>query len=268
VTVAKHFLLFAKDPGQIIRYTNQISLHMSEKHILVADADAQTVEEFRHALGQQWTIKSMATGAAALDELKSKSYDGLVVSLNLPDLEAAQLLNKVRSRYPKTVRFVVAAEKDRARLVKKVLGAHQFLVRPFNAEGLRSTIERALASDLWVDNDNLHKLVARMRSLPTVPALYLEIVAALKSPDTTTQEVGEMIAKDMAMTTKLLQVINSAYFGLPRTVTSPSEAVGLLGFETVKSMVMAVKLLNQYDRIKMGDFSVESLWLKKRSLRD
>ena len=63
--MAKRFLLFAKDPGQIIRYINQISLHMSEKHILVADADAQTVEEFRHALGQQWTIKSVATGAAA-----------------------------------------------------------------------------------------------------------------------------------------------------------------------------------------------------------
>jgi len=233
---------------------------MSEKHILVADADANTVEEFRQALGQQWMIKSVGTGAAALDELKSRSYDGLVVSLHLPDLEAAQLLNKVRSKYPKTVRFVVAAEQDRAKLVKKVLGAHQFLVRPFKAEGLRAAIERALASDLWVDNDNLHKLVARMRSLPTVPALYLEIVGALKSPDTTTNEVGEIIAKDMAMTTKLLQLINSAYFGLPRTVTSPSEAVGLLGFETVKSMVIAVKLLNQYDRIKMGDFSVESLW--------
>jgi PleD family two-component response regulator len=55
---------------------------MTEKHILVADADANnTVEEFRQALGQQWTIKSVGTGAAALDELKSRSYDGLVVSV-------------------------------------------------------------------------------------------------------------------------------------------------------------------------------------------
>ena len=38
-----------------------------------------------------------------------------------------------------------------------------------------------------------------------------------------------MIAKDMAITTKLLQVINSAYFGLPRTVTNPEEALSLLG---------------------------------------
>jgi putative nucleotidyltransferase with HDIG domain len=57
-----------------------------------------------------------------------------------------------------------------------------------------------------------------------------------------------------------LQVINSAYFGLPRTVTSPSEAVALLGFETARSMVTAVKLLNQYDRIKAEGFSIDSLW--------
>jgi HD superfamily phosphohydrolase YqeK len=64
----------------------------------------------------------------------------------------------------------------------------------------------------------------------------------------------------MAIMTKLLQVINSPYFGLPRTITSAEEAVGLLGFDTVKSMVMAVKLLGHYDRIKTGDFSIEQLW--------
>jgi HD-like signal output (HDOD) protein len=233
---------------------------MTQKHILLADADANALEEFRQALGEQWIVKLAGTGAAALEELKRQPYDGLVASLYLPDLGTAQFLNKVRGKYPKTVRFVVASEKDRERVVKEVLGAHQFLIRPFDADGLRTIIERALAFDLWMESDKLHKLVARMRSLPTVPALYLEIVAALKSPDSTTEEVGEMISKDMAITTKLLQVINSAYFGLPRTVTSAAEAVGLLGFETVKSMVMAVKLLNHYDRLKIADFSVEQLW--------
>jgi putative nucleotidyltransferase with HDIG domain len=233
---------------------------MGEKHILVADADAKTLEEFRQALGQQWKITGVGTGAAALEELKKQAYDGLVASLYLPDLEPAQLLNRVRSKYPSLVRFVVAAEKDRDRVVKEVLGAHQFLIRPFDADGLRTTVERALAFDRWVDSDKLRKLVSRMRTLPTVPAVYLELLAALRSADSTTEEVGALIAKDMAIMTKLLQVINSAYFGLPRTVTSPEEAVGLLGFETVKSMVMAIKLLNQYDRIKTGDFSIERLW--------
>ncbi len=231
-----------------------------EKNILLADADVNTLEELRQALGQQWKVTAVGSGAAALEALKKGAYDGIIASLCLPDLETAQLLNRVRSKHPKTVRFVVAAEKDRERVVKEVLGAHQFLIRPFDAYALRTTVERALVFDLWVDNDKLRKLAARMRTLPTMPALYLEIIAALKSADTTTEEVATLIAKDMAITTKLLQVINSPYFGLPRTVTSPQEAVGLLGFEIVKLMVMSIKLLNQYERTKMGEFSIERLW--------
>ena len=65
------------------------------------------------------------------------------------------------------------------------------------------------------------------------PSLYLEVIHALKSPHTTTVEIGAIIAKDMAMMTKLLQVTNSACFGLPRKINNPVEAVGILGFETV-----------------------------------
>ena len=235
-------------------------LIMDEKHILVADANTETFEEFRQMLGPKWKVTGVETGAATLSALKDQPYDVLVVSLHLADMETSQLLNRVRSKFPKTVRFVVAADQDRQRVVKEVLGAHQFLTRPFDAEGLRSSIERAMAFELWIDSSRLRELVARMRTLPTVPALYHELLAALRSSNTTTEEIGELIAKDMSIMTKLLQVINSAYFGLPRTITSAEEAVGLLGFETIKSMVMAVKLLNQYDRIKPSDFSIDGLW--------
>src|SRR5271166_145798 len=104
---------------------------MGEKHILVADADAETLKEFQQALGQQWNVTGVETGAAAFAALKKQPYDGLVASLHLTDIETSQLFNRVRTKYPKTVRFVVAGEKDRQRVVKEVLGAHQFLTRPF-----------------------------------------------------------------------------------------------------------------------------------------
>jgi len=62
-----------------------------------------------------------------------------------------------------------------------------------------------------------------------MPALYLEVLAALRNPDATTEQVGAIISKDMAMMTKILQVLNSAYFGLSQRITDPSEAIGILG---------------------------------------
>ena len=142
----------------------------------------------------------------------------------------------------------------------EVQGSHLILTKPCDNATLKSAIERALAIDVWLANDSLRELVARLRTFPIVPSLYLEVISALKSPHVTTAEVGAIIAKDMAMMTKLLQVTNSACFGLPRKISDPVEAVGILGFETVKSMVMTLKLLSQYDKVKPVYFSIDRLW--------
>jgi putative nucleotidyltransferase with HDIG domain len=82
----------------------------------------------------------------------------------------------------------------------------------------------------------------------------------LQNTSASTAEIGAMIAKDMAMTTKLVQVLNSAYFGLPRAITDPTEAVGILGFETIKSLILTVKVLSQYDKVKPVYFSIDNVW--------
>ncbi len=233
---------------------------MDEKRILLADADPQALGNFCRALGKKWPVTCVTTGSEALAEMKERSFDVLVADLNLPELKDAQLLNRVRAKYPRTVRIIAAAEADRDRVVKRALGAHQFLPKPFEPSTLKEIIERALALDTLINNDRIRELAARVRSLPAIPSLYLDIIAALKSPNATTHDVGTIIARDMAMMTKLLQVVNSAYFGMQQQITDPDQAVGLLGFETIKSMVMAIKLLSFYDKIKPGYFSIEALW--------
>lgn len=233
---------------------------MSDKRILIAVADSEAREELRQAFGEHWQVTLAASGTAALAEMEKQPCDVLVADLDLPEIDGAELLNQTRKKYPNSVLFILAAEADKERVMKNVLGAHQFLTKPCDKATLKSAIERALALDIFIANNKMRELVARIRTFPTVPSLYLEVLTALKSPNSTTEQIGAIIAKDMAMMTKLLQVLNSACFGLPRRITNPAEAVGILGFEAVKSMVMTIKLLNQYDKIKPVYFSVDRLW--------
>jgi HD-like signal output (HDOD) protein/ActR/RegA family two-component response regulator len=233
---------------------------MAEKRILLADADSKVWDEFRQALGTQWDLITVANGNAAMAEMKKEPCDVVIADLDLPGVDGAELLTRVRSKYPKAIRFILARESDQERVMKTVRGAHQFLTKPTDKPSLKGIIERALALDVWLTNVRLRELIARMRALPTIPALYLEVLNVLRSPDATTEQVGAVISKDMAMTTKLLQVINSPVFGLKREISSPAEAVGIVGFETVKSMVMTIKLLAQYDKIKPVNFSIDGLW--------
>ena len=233
---------------------------MFKKRVLLADADARAAEEFRQALGEAWEVKSVADGTAALADMEMVPSDVVIADLDLAEIDGAELLNRIHATHPKAVRFVLAREADHERVVKKVLGAHQFLGKPLDPLTLKSAIERACALAAWIPKNSIRELVGRIRTLPTIPSLYLEVQALLKSPDVTTEQVGSVIAKDMAMMTRLLQVLNSASFGLPRKITNPTEAVGLLGFETISSMVMTIKLLSQYDKVKPVYFSIDRLW--------
>jgi HD-like signal output (HDOD) protein len=232
---------------------------MAEKRILIADADDKAWVEFREALGEAWVVVGAATGSAALVEAEKQPFHVVVANYDLPDLSGAELLNRLRASNPKTLRFIAAAEALKEKVMPHVLRGHQFLAVPFDRATLKNSIERSLAADYGMNN-SLRELVGRIRTFPTIPSLYLEVVSALKDPNATTDEIGAIIAKDMAMTTKLVQVLNSAYFGLPRTITDPTEAVGILGFETVKSLIMTVKLLSQYDKVKPVYFSIDSIW--------
>ncbi|HEY3862610.1 MAG TPA: response regulator [Verrucomicrobiae bacterium] len=232
---------------------------MAEKRILIADADHQAWEKFRQALGPTWLVAGAANGAAAMTEAQKGTFDAIVANYELPDLNGAELLNRLRLANPKTLRFIAADEGLREKIVCHILGGHQFLALPFDPSTLKAFIERSLAEDYGM-SQSMRELVGRIRTFPTIPSLYVEVVNALKDPNATTEDIGVIIGKDMAMTTKLVQVLNSAYYGLPRTITDPTEAVGILGFETVKSLIMTVKLLSQYDKVKPVYFSIDTIW--------
>jgi putative nucleotidyltransferase with HDIG domain len=232
---------------------------MSEKQILIADADPKAWEEVRQALGEGWTVVGAATGGAAMAQAQKQPFDVVVAKHDLAEVDGAELLNRLRETHPQTLRFIAADAARREEVMAQIQGRHEFLTIPFERAMLKSIIERSVAEECGM-SQNMRDLVGRIRTFPTLPSLYLEVVNALKNPHASTEDIGLIIAKDMAMTTKLVQVLNSAYFGLPRTISDPTEAVGILGFETVKSLIMTVKLLSQYDKVKPVYFSIDNIW--------
>ncbi|MBI1847966.1 MAG: HDOD domain-containing protein [Candidatus Rokubacteria bacterium] len=106
----------------------------------------------------------------------------------------------------------------------------------------------------------LKSLVSQMRSLPSLPSLYVRVLAECQSPRGSLKTVGEIIAEDVAMTAKILQMVNSSFFGLRGRVSSPVHGVQLLGLETVKALVLCAHVFSQFDDIKLGHFPIEVLW--------
>jgi HD-like signal output (HDOD) protein len=101
--------------------------------------------------------------------------------------------------------------------------------------------------------------VASLKNLPSVPQLYQEIVEELRSDEPSIPHVTRLVQQDMAMTAKVLQIVNSAYFGLRRQVTSAAMAINLLGLENVRSIVLFANAFSQVD-LGAAKVSLDRIW--------
>lgn len=83
-----------------------------------------------------------------------------------------------------------------------------------------------------------------MVDLPALPHVVMQVVQATERDTVTTTELESLLSTDAAITTKLLKVVNSAYFGLPRQVTNINQTIAILGYHQVRNLVMSIGVLN------------------------
>ena len=175
-------------------------------------------------------------------------------------MNGLQLLAEVKNMYPDTVRIILSGEPDLDLLMKSVNVSHQFLNKPCDPEVLKAAIQRTCRLSEFLRNDSMKKILTRIDSLPSMPSIYLEITEELQSRDASIQKVGKIISRDAALTSKILQLVNSAYFSLPRHIASPEHAAVLLGINIIKSLVLVTHVFKTFDKMDMPMNFLQSLW--------
>jgi putative nucleotidyltransferase with HDIG domain len=233
-----------------------------KKRVLFVDDEPYVLNGLRrmlHGMRQEWDMEFVSSGQEALARLSSSPFDVLVTDIRMPGMDGTELLIEVMRLYPEIVRIVLSGQSDEETMLKTVGPAHQFLSKPCDAEILKSTVVRATALRGLLSSERLKTLVSGLASLPSLPALYEQILRALQSSKISVTEVGELIAQDVGMTAKILQLVNSSFFGLPRHVSSPVEAAVLLGSGTLHALVLSVGIFSQYARGGQDNSSLDSL---------
>lgn len=82
-------------------------------------------------------------------------------------------------------------------------------------------------------------LFSNATRLPSIPKIVQELIESFNNPDTDIDKIADKIAKEPVLTSKLLRVANSAHYGLPRQVSSVQDAMIIMGFPAVRTLVMA-----------------------------
>ena len=107
----------------------------------------------------------------------------------------------------------------------------------------------------------INRLLSSVDQLPTLPVIYTKISELLRAPDSTVQKVSEVIAEDQAMAAKVLRMVNSSFYGFPKRIGSLQRAVVILGFNEIKSLVLATGVLQMFGKFKTEHgFDMDKLW--------
>jgi HD-like signal output (HDOD) protein len=228
--------------------------------VLFIDDDTNLLDGLRRAMRSMrgaWDMQFVSSARQALEAFTAAPFDVIVSDMWMPEMDGADLLNQVMNRYPTTIRLILSGHADNAAIMKSIGVAHQFLSKPCAPELLQKTIERACSLKELINSEAVRQAVSGLNSLPTVPSLYRELVQLLQSSDATTDAVAKIIGKDIGMTTRILQLANSAFFGLPRAVSTVDRAVAYLGLDTVGSLVLAQGVFGSYKGTQRDGFDVE-----------
>jgi HD-like signal output (HDOD) protein len=233
------------------------------KRIVFVDDEPNILQGLRRLFSpfrQEWDMIFVGSGAAALTVLAQTACDVVVSDMRMPGMDGVELLQQVKRQYPQIVRIVLSGHSDHGMLMRSAQVAHQYLAKPCDATLLQTTIARTCALQGLLRTPALHQLVTGLTTLPSLPTLYLQIIEAMQDPNVAMGKVGTIIGRDIAMTAKVLQLVNSAFFGLRRAVTTPTEAVRLLGLETIKTLVLSLQLFAQCDAARLRACGLGTLW--------
>jgi len=199
-------------------------------------------------------------GSALLDLLGQHPADGIICQYHAGDEAGLETLNEIGRVHPRIVRFLRCGRAEKPPSTSFTGVPPGFLWNDVQPEAVDELLTRALLVDRWIANDAIRQLLPQIHLLPALPKIYTGVVTELQSSSASMKVVAGLIAQDPVMTAKILQVVNSAYFGLPRQIASAMDAVLFLGSERTQALILAARVFSLFGTANCTGFSPELEW--------
>jgi HD-like signal output (HDOD) protein/CheY-like chemotaxis protein len=215
---------------------------MTSLHVLFVDDEQAILDGLRNSLRKErkrWDMTFALGGQQALEEMKKTPADVVITDMRMPGMDGAELLRHIQRDFPAAARIVLSGQAERESIMRALPVTHQFLHKPCDGETLRAVIEQTHALHKLMQNPALTALVGKLERIPAVPSTYTELSRLAADPKSDSAGFAKVIEMDVAVCAKVLQLVNSAYFGLGQKIVSIRPAVTYLGVEIIKSLVLS-----------------------------
>ncbi|MCU7885066.1 MAG: HDOD domain-containing protein [Candidatus Thiodiazotropha sp. (ex Lucinoma annulata)] len=247
-----------------IRQSQATEMYTTEiKAILFVDSDSNQLQSLKRTLRTYrniWQLHFVNDAKQALELMQQSPVDIVVSEIQLAGMPGSDLLKQVQLHYPSATRLLFSGQAMRTPAQEVVHHAHQFIAKPCDTTDLIAILQRVFHLRSLLNNPSVEEMISSLGTLPSLPSTYQKMISALQSDATTVTDIGRIVAQDIGMSTKILQMVNSAFFGLPQQIASPEHAVTLLGIETITNLALTVGVFSQLDKSILEEFNLDALW--------
>jgi DNA-binding NarL/FixJ family response regulator len=179
----------------------------------------------------RWDVVYAHGGAQALLELDRARFDVIVTDLSMPEVDGLQLLQAVLASSPRTTRIMLSGGAESTSVFRALPLVHQFLAKPCEITMVRAAIERAANEPA---DRSLADRIGGLRCLPS-PRTRIDALCMLAAdPDTTLEQMIDVVSVDPALAAKVMQIASSTYF-IGGNHTIP-RAVATLGLDVMRDL--------------------------------
>jgi putative nucleotidyltransferase with HDIG domain len=231
--------------------------------IVFVDDELNILQAMRrsfHSMRNEWNMEFLSSGAAALESMAKAPADVIVSDMRMPGMDGWQLLAEVKKLYPQTVRLVLSGHADPSSVMRAVGTAQLYLAKPCESGSLKAAIVQTQMLRQLLSSDRLALLVGEVGMLPSAPTAFQEILACLQNPSASLTDAAQIIGRDVAMTANIMKLVNSAFFGSRRPITTIDRAVAYLGMDTLGALVLGHSVFQSGIATGIDGFSLEELW--------
>jgi HD-like signal output (HDOD) protein/ActR/RegA family two-component response regulator len=210
----------------------------SRPRILFVDDEARILQGLQRMLHTDRRIWDMVFASGSLEALKileGYDFDIVVTDMRMPIMDGAELLDTIRVKYPHSARMALSGHTEREFIFNAVASTHQFMSKPCDSEVLRTTLSNCIKARELIESPDLRALAGKTTSAPILASTYTAFLDSLDWGECNISRIGLIVAADIGLSAKCLQLVNSAFFGPPRQVYTAEEAVNMIGADALRA---------------------------------
>lgn len=189
-----------------------------------------------------WDMVFVDSGERALEELRRHRFDVIVSDMCMPGMDGAMLLSRVHADYPGVVRIILTGHSELEATFRAMPVAHSFLTKPCKPGLVQQVISKSCALASLLEHEALRTLAGSIVALPVQPAVHARLLDALSEASVDLTQIAPLVRSDVGLSSKVLHLTNSSFFGAPCNFVSVDRALAFIGAGMFRRLVLARKV--------------------------